>query len=119
MHLKDPNPIEDETETDIVRLEGLSSNNIRTEPGNCFSCDQCDYSTGYKHSLETHVSSVHLKLKPFKCDKCELSFGRKWSLDNHIKTVHLKVKRFACEHCEYAATSNRNLKRHIANRHVT
>ena len=51
----------------------------------CLSCDKT-YLT--KQSMDNHIKSVHIGLKPFLCDQCEYITSSKSSLNYHIKTRH-------------------------------
>ena len=38
--------------------------------------------------------------KPFTCAFCEKMFASKTNMDSHIQSVHLKIKPFKCGYCE-------------------
>ena len=48
--------------------------------------------------------------RKFTCDTCRKDFTAKQSLQSHISSVHLKVK-FNCEFCDYRSTMKGNLKK--------
>merc|ERR1712173_422460 len=55
-------------------------------------CDQCDFVTTYKASLEEHIITVHEKRKDLKCTypNCKYASGLIRKLRSHIRKVHEK-----------------------------
>jgi hypothetical protein len=47
-------------------------------------------------SLKTHVTAVHVKLKPFLCQFCPTAFGDNSKLYRHVREVHKNKKPFQC-----------------------
>ena len=50
---------------------------------------ECEATFELNRDLESHMNTVHLKIKPYKCDVCELCFAIKKTLNNHVNSVHL------------------------------
>ena len=78
-----------------------------------FACDQCDFASRKKNSLNQHINAVHLKLKPFKCNLCGVSFTEKRSMERHIDAIHLKLRPFTCDQCDFTSSYKGGLNRHI------
>ena len=55
-----------------------------------FPCNEesCDCSFIHKSSLNIHIQTVHLQLKPHSCSVCSKSFNYVVTLFNHMTTVH-------------------------------
>ena len=51
-----------------------------------------DSGQSQKGNLRTHITSFHLKEKPYECDFCQGIFSQKGNLQTHITAVHLKEK---------------------------
>ena len=51
-------------------------------------CNSCGKYFPCKYTLNRHINSVHLKLKPYKCDNCDISFSRNDTLQGHIRLIH-------------------------------
>ena len=79
-----------------------------------FDCEFCDYQSTRKSNLKQHVNSIHLKLKPFQCDECDYSCGQAWILKQHVDSVHKKI-RFHCsfDGCDKSFTRKGDLNQHL------
>ncbi|XP_031633938.1 zinc finger protein 239-like [Contarinia nasturtii] len=62
-----------------------------------FECDQCDFVTLIKHSMERHRRE-HLEEKPYKCEHCSKRFTQFAYLTSHLPT-HAKQFPFNCSRC--------------------
>ena len=62
----------------------------------CYFCDYCDFTTLGKNGLRVHMKSVH---KGFQCDICNYKAGRKIDLKYHVIGVH-SDQRFYCTQCD-------------------
>lgn len=62
--------------------------------------------------LNAHVKLVHDKIRDHKCPHCSNKFGKKSGLNRHIKQVHNKVK-YTCEKCGKKLSSEGRLKGHL------
>ena len=82
------------------------------------ACPQCEYRTGYKGSLTTHLMthSSDEALKRFRCDWPECSYATKWnnSLKDHMNS-HLNIRPHSCHWpgCDLRFTSVKTLKKHL------
>ncbi len=81
-------------------LEELKKSLAKTK----FSCDQCDYSTDRKYSLQVHLRT-HSKIKPYVCTFCEKSFARSSDKTRHEK-IHQGKKDHKCNFCSKAFSHN-------------
>ena len=109
----------------------------------CLVCDK--YFT--RKNYESHMNSVHLKVKQYSCKECEKAYsapvGLKYHmsvehgndnakfqcehctkqfkhsslLQKHINSVHLKVKQYSCKECEKAYKSPEGLQYHMSLEH--
>ncbi len=79
---------------------------------NRHSCSKCCKQFALKGTLDVHMRSVHLKIKPYKCTVCSLAFSQRTVLRNHLGT-HDKEKRYPCALCQAAFVQKVDLLRHI------
>jgi hypothetical protein len=56
-----------------------------------FDCHLCSKKFRLKGNLETHVRTVHEKVRPFVCAKCPKTFGQKINLLTHVRNKHERV----------------------------
>lgn len=63
--------------------------------------------------MKIHMSTVHLKKKPYKCDLCPKSFGGKRPLKIHRQTVHFKQRPLQCLYCDKRFGQRSNLNVHM------
>eukprot|EP00190_Bangiopsis_sp_CCMP1999_P001065 CAMPEP_0198732666 /NCGR_PEP_ID=MMETSP1475-20131203/37809_1 /TAXON_ID= ORGANISM="Unidentified sp., Strain CCMP1999" /NCGR_SAMPLE_ID=MMETSP1475 /ASSEMBLY_ACC=CAM_ASM_001111 /LENGTH=225 /DNA_ID=CAMNT_0044495809 /DNA_START=298 /DNA_END=975 /DNA_ORIENTATION=- len=82
-----------------------------------FLCDLCSGSFTTRRDLETHVRTVHEKLRPHKCAHCDAHFGTKSNLNTHTKSVHEGKRPFPCEVCNVAFKTRGNLETHVLTVH--
>ncbi|KAI5289535.1 Strongly-conserved Zn-finger binding protein (TFIIIA) [Ascosphaera acerosa] len=70
----------------------------------CTGYDGCS-ETFRKHStLQRHIMSAHLGLKPFPCEECDAGFETAGHLRAHVARMHGE-SRFTCTECAAAATA--------------
>jgi len=81
-----------------------------------FKCHLCDRNFTQKGNLQTHINSVHLKVK-FNCEFCDYESTQKGNLERHIHAVHLKLKPFQCDECDYSCGQSSDLKKHVDSVH--
>lgn len=90
-------------------MEETSQNTIKEKEGASekpFKCEQCDYASANKWSLEKHVSRVHLGMRLCR------------SLSVSPILIFFPGKRpFKCELCMYTCAGSSDLKRHMRNVH--
>ena len=60
--------------------------------GIMFNCEQCNYRTAQKGSIQRHVLSVHEGVTKYNCELCAYMTYRKRDLRQHIKAVHDKPR---------------------------
>ncbi|KAJ7638801.1 hypothetical protein FB45DRAFT_412600 [Roridomyces roridus] len=59
---------------------------------------RCSYNSK-KQSVKRHISTKHMKIKPYVCDICERAFGQKTARDGHWNT-HSDNRPHQCEYCD-------------------
>lgn len=90
-----------------------------------FKCDECNFRSRTKLSLESHIFNIHIRpfsekedsLNSPKCFKCNRIFKRRRILTNHLNSDCGIFPKFQCEHCPYKTKRKYNLKLHIRNCH--
>merc|ERR1712129_26511 len=92
----------------------LRRDHLKLRPHQCLHCDKKFFE---KQSLEQH-QRVHDGKKPFMCKHCGARFSGSSSMNTHIRTIHLKIKRFPCPHCEKKFGSLSALRSHAAAIHA-
>jgi len=75
-------------------------------------CPHCPKSSWNQRDLNNHISSVHLKIKPFSCPLCDKPFSRKQQVEAHLK-VHSGEKTSLCFLCGKSYSSAGALKGHL------
>ncbi|KAK4309061.1 hypothetical protein Pmani_019319 [Petrolisthes manimaculis] len=109
-------------------------------------CVECQRWFGDKKTLKTHISAVHLKLKPHSCPHCPYRCARKFDMTVHMRqhsgerpnkcelcgwqcrdhnvlrrhrTSHIDFKPFHCphNHCKFETKEATYFKRHMSKRH--
>ena len=56
-----------------------------------YTCNQCEYISGYRHSLKTHMQAKHDGLK-LKCSVCAHEANSNVSLRMHYRSRHGGIK---------------------------
>jgi len=56
-------------------------------------CNICNQEVQYRHSLQRHIESKHMKCEPIPCPYCDRSFNTKNSIQTHISKYHRKLDR--------------------------
>ena len=51
----------------------------------------CDAAFSCVSHLKSHLSSVHLGLKPYECEWCVVAYASSTSLKAHMESVHSDV----------------------------
>ena len=75
----------------------------------------CDYSSGFKGSLNRHIKSSHFK-EMHQCEKCNMIFTNKCNLLRHMKNQHQENENIICVKCNKAIKQS-NIKEHTKNIH--
>ena len=82
-------------------------------------CEQCDRAFFQKSNLKSHIKQIHENAPKTKaCDICGKLLGQTTSLQKHIKLVHKGIKDFICEECGKAFGEKGELNRHFRNVHL-
>lgn len=77
-----------------------------------YNCNECDYETKDKGSLEAHINKIHLCKRPYMCEVCLKGFYKKKTLKEHILT-HKEVKTVTCEICGDSFIHKKTLLEHL------
>jgi len=83
-----------------------------------FHCDQCEYTTTRKLTLNEHIKVKHEGATPksYPCDQCEKVFAGSFYLNIHIQSVH-EGKKYFCEQCGFTASNPYTLREHTISIH--
>jgi hypothetical protein len=81
-----------------------------------FVCRKCPFGSGILKTLKEHILVVHTGMKKWKCDQCNFETGYKTSLNLHIQ-VHNTSEVIKCELCKHVATSKESLSMHCKDVH--
>ena len=92
-------------------------NHTNKHLGIAFPCEQCNFKTHSKSSLNLHKKFHHEEREWFLCDLCEYK-GTKKGLRVHKESKH-GGKTFPCDICDYSSTTMKNLKKHIRYQHIS
>ena len=74
-------------------------------------CNQCNYSSHYKHILMTHLK-IHSGEKSNKCNQCGFASIHPSSLKIHLQMLSGE-KSNKCSQCDYTSSYAHHLKRHL------
>ena len=58
-----------------------------------YRCDDCNFVTGWKTTLERHVETMHNTIKEFMCASCDYVYTHDYDLKQHIKRRHMDKKK--------------------------
>ncbi|KAK0417837.1 hypothetical protein QR680_013236 [Steinernema hermaphroditum] len=83
------------------------------EPVEEFTCTDCGKVFSKPWRLRTHVSHVHLMVRPYPCAYCTSAFRSPYDLRRHT-TVHTG-ERFACYKCGMSFGSKQRIANHLIN----
>ena len=84
---------------------------------NYHSCDDCTAQFRNSSTLQRHIETVHLGLKPYLCDYCSSAFKNRSNLHSHINIVHRQIKPYLCDTCPYSTSKRAALVNHIESVH--
>ncbi|KOB77319.1 Uncharacterized protein OBRU01_03300 [Operophtera brumata] len=99
----------------------LKSSNLKThlrkhtKPTNVYSvfkCNECDYKTGNKEDLKSHMYKTHMKIRPFICKICHKAFYSNKNLIEHCST-HNRDKNMVCDICGERFSYRKTLAYHM------
>ena len=86
------------------------------------TCSLCSQTFKKICKLQTHIQSVHEKIRPFKCDKCPETFKRKDHLVRHSDSKHAAERRllpcpYESEGCLMSFPNWDQLRKHVLRTH--
>ena len=81
-------------------------------------CDECDYTSSYKHYLQEHKEVVHEgTIYRCKYDGCSSTFTSRNNIGDHVLSIHEKGD-FPCNVCDRHFPTKRSLKVHVGSTHA-
>jgi len=80
-----------------------------------YACHECSYTTSVISSLRLHVRS-HTGEKPFKCEECGYSTADHNTMRKH-KMRHTGQKNYGCPLCNYSCIQASSYKKHLKTKH--
>ena len=72
-------------------------------------CDNCNFSTGSKTTLERHIEMMHNTIKEFMCANCDYVYTQDYDLKQHMRRFH-KEKRKSQTSSELESEGKRSRK---------
>ena len=84
-----------------------------------YECDECNFKSAYRQTIQSHKNMCHLKLtppRPFNCSQCDKSFRLKSHLLLH-QPVHEASNSFSCDLCSYSSNREVYLREHMLDKH--
>ena len=96
----------------LIKIHDITHHNITY-----IYCDQCDYKTKTKISLNDHIKQNHdNSSKKYKCKYCDYKSVRRDNVEVHQQSVHENV-RYPCDQCGHQATRLQYLEKHMKTFH--
>ena len=106
-----------ELKCDICGHKSLNKHRLKahmlTHEAKTLKCEECDFATQYKGSLERHIELEHTNTKTEKCTICEYNAKSVIDYRNHMFNNHSGLQK--CEHCDYETIDRKALVRHLKN----
>ena len=90
-----------------------------------YDCEHCEKSFDQKNSLNTHIKTVHLKIRHILCTRCPKTFQSHGHFKHHINSDHggdyvepkVLRDRLECPICHSKSYPNKSLKDHLKKDH--
>ena len=81
-----------------------------------YPCQLCEKTFTFKQGLNTHMKTIHEKIKDFHCKLCDYKTYGKSNLYIHVKRMHEgRPLKESCPHCDKVVV---NLEYHLRTYHV-
>ncbi|XP_071115497.1 uncharacterized protein [Haliotis cracherodii] len=80
-------------------------------------CPHCNIVVKTGDTLQNHIRTMHLNIRPFLCDICGMGFAKEPVLRLHVKSKHNQDKEYKCQHCPYGTNIHWYLANHVFHRH--
>ncbi|ELU06162.1 hypothetical protein CAPTEDRAFT_227534 [Capitella teleta] len=77
-------------------------------------CAQCQRKFKSQKNLESHIRTVHERIRPFICELCGASYGHEAELRNHIARHE---KSLLCVLCDFVTSDKSCLQSHMWSKH--
>lgn len=100
--------------TEYYRERNFPAGQSSHHGGRRFPCELCEKDFNQRSHLNSHVRSVHQKLKPHKCMTCGWKFSKKYDMMKHDDAVHRNIRKHSCPYCHSRFAKSSNLNRHMA-----
>merc|ERR1719342_218157 len=102
----------DEMENIVENKHINKQRQVRSNNGNVYPCQQCNYKATHLHHLKRHIKSIHYGVN-YPCDQCKFKATHPNTLRRHIKSIHDEVK-YPCDQCNFIASRPDTLQQHIS-----
>ena len=83
-------------------------------------CEKCNKEFSDRSNLKKHIRADHEKVR-YKCDQCDKEYKGQQALRNHMRSFHegiKELKKYDCDQCGEKYHQNQTLKRHIESKHL-
>ena len=81
-----------------------------------FSCEECNFRTGWNSALQRHVIEMHGTAIDIRCPNCPYRSTNAEDLKKHIKKAHKEGEK--CKLCGFQPKSQEALTQHILTKHI-
>ncbi|KAL4120593.1 hypothetical protein QTP88_013259 [Uroleucon formosanum] len=83
----------------------------KSSPKSELTCHHCGRNFGTRYLLHQHISSVHIRVRPYTCGICGYATAVASSLKLHERS-HTGEKPFACDECSFRTADHNTLRKH-------
>ncbi|KPJ01219.1 Zinc finger protein 595 [Papilio xuthus] len=94
-----------------IHIKRHTSNVKRKRNKLYYTCNNCNYQSLNKKTLEAHINRIHLHIRPYVCETCDKGFYKNSHLTEHVK-IHLQIKNKTCEVCGEHFVNEKTLIEH-------